>query len=84
MALREPAQVLAIEPRLAGGRAHVALVTREQIPDVLALEGLEQLRALENGLHVLVVPTACKSEAVSVDTAEDLEKVRRMLMARKT
>ncbi len=40
-------------------------------------EGLEQLRALEHGVKVLVVET--KYEAIGVDTPEDLEKVERIL-----
>lgn len=48
------------------------------------IEGLEQLRALENGIRILVVETRCKTEAVSVDTPEDLEKVRSLLAARET
>jgi 3-deoxy-manno-octulosonate cytidylyltransferase (CMP-KDO synthetase) len=43
------------------------------------IENLEQLRALENGIRIFVVPTACKTEAVSVDTPEDLERVRAMM-----
>lgn len=40
-------------------------------------EGLEQLRALEHGVKVLVVET--DYEAIGVDTPEDLERVERML-----
>ncbi len=40
-------------------------------------EKLEQLRALENGCQIKVVEVAY--EAISVDTAEDLEQVRRMM-----
>ena len=43
-------------------------------------ERLEQLRALENGYRILVVPT--QHEAVGVDTEEDLEMVRRLLAGR--
>lgn len=39
-------------------------------------EALEQLRALEHGMRILVVPTA--HDAISVDTPEDLERVRRL------
>lgn len=40
------------------------------------IESLEQLRALEHGYRIRVVETTCAS--VSVDTAEDLERVRRL------
>jgi 3-deoxy-manno-octulosonate cytidylyltransferase (CMP-KDO synthetase) len=43
------------------------------------IEGLEQLRALQNGLAIQVAETSCEGEMVSVDTAEDLERVRRIL-----
>jgi len=43
------------------------------------IEGLEQLRALENGIRILVIETARATEAVSVDTPEDLARVRRLM-----
>ena len=49
-------------------------------PSVLErIEGLEQLRALENGIAIQVVETAFTGELVSVDTPEDLERVRAIL-----
>jgi 3-deoxy-manno-octulosonate cytidylyltransferase (CMP-KDO synthetase) len=42
-------------------------------------EALEQLRALEHGMRILVVPTT--HDAISVDTPEDLERVRRLIGA---
>lgn len=41
------------------------------------LEGLEQLRLLENGIPIRVAVTACRSHGV--DTPEDLEAVRALL-----
>ncbi len=43
-------------------------------------EQLEQLRALEHGIRILVVDTPCAS--IGVDTPEDLERVRRLVAAR--
>jgi len=43
------------------------------------IEGLEQLRALENSLAIQVVETRCEGELVSVDTAQDLERVRQIM-----
>lgn len=42
------------------------------------IEGLEQLRALENGIAIHVVETSCTDEVVSVDTQQDLERVRQI------
>jgi 3-deoxy-manno-octulosonate cytidylyltransferase (CMP-KDO synthetase) len=46
------------------------------------IEGLEQLRALENGIAIQVTETKCEGQLVSVDTLEDLERVRRILSNR--
>ena len=43
------------------------------------VEGLEQLRALENGMTIQAAETSCTGELVSVDTQEDLERVRKIL-----
>ena len=45
-------------------------------------ESLEQLRALENGIaiRVLIVERASIGVALAVDTAEDLERVEKILM----
>jgi 3-deoxy-manno-octulosonate cytidylyltransferase (CMP-KDO synthetase) len=45
-------------------------------------EGLEQLRALHHGLRIRVVPVA-GGAAVAVDTPEDLERVRALLLPEK-
>jgi 3-deoxy-manno-octulosonate cytidylyltransferase (CMP-KDO synthetase) len=43
------------------------------------IEGLEQLRALENGIPIQVAETSCTGELISVDTLADLERVRGLL-----
>lgn len=43
------------------------------------LEALEQLRAIEHGVRIAVVET--RHNTISVDTPDDLEKVRRVLTA---
>ncbi len=43
------------------------------------IESLEQLRAIENGVRILVVETRGEGELLSVDTQADLDKVRRIL-----
>lgn len=40
------------------------------------VESLEQLRALENGIRIMVVETRSQQPLVSVDTQEDLDRVR--------
>jgi 3-deoxy-manno-octulosonate cytidylyltransferase (CMP-KDO synthetase) len=45
------------------------------------IESLEQLRALENGIRILVVETASRQEMLSVDTHADLERARELLSA---
>jgi len=42
-------------------------------------ESLEQLRILENGIRLKVVVTKHEEKSLSVDTAEDLEEVRRIV-----
>ena len=51
--------------------------SRLQPTDLEAAEGLEQLRALEHGYGIEVVPTE-DHVGVSVDTPEDLERARRI------
>jgi 3-deoxy-manno-octulosonate cytidylyltransferase (CMP-KDO synthetase) len=43
------------------------------------IESLEQLRALENGIAILVVETKSRTHSISVDTQADLERVREAL-----
>ena len=45
------------------------------------LEKLEQLRALQAGMHIAVA-VAVESPPAGVDTPEDLERVRRLLGSR--
>jgi CMP-2-keto-3-deoxyoctulosonic acid synthetase len=45
-------------------------------------EGLEQLRALHHGIRILVAPLLTSTGGVSVDTAQDLERVRALIGAR--
>jgi 3-deoxy-manno-octulosonate cytidylyltransferase (CMP-KDO synthetase) len=45
-------------------------------------EALEQLRALEHGIDITVVPTT--HDGIGVDTPEDLARVRQRLLARAT
>jgi 3-deoxy-manno-octulosonate cytidylyltransferase (CMP-KDO synthetase) len=45
------------------------------------IESLEQLRALENGIRILVIETRSRGEMLSVDTQADLERVRGLLNA---
>jgi 3-deoxy-manno-octulosonate cytidylyltransferase (CMP-KDO synthetase) len=44
------------------------------------LEGLEQLRAIENGFRIRVVPV--EHRCISVDTQQDYERVKRMIEER--
>ena len=74
---------------LAGARAHIGLyVYRRDVLLRLAalaptplerLEGLEQLRALEHGLRITV--TTVQHQSAGVDTPEDLERVRQLMLA---
>jgi 3-deoxy-manno-octulosonate cytidylyltransferase (CMP-KDO synthetase) len=43
------------------------------------IEDLEQLRALENGIAILVIETQSRAPGISVDTQSDLERVREAL-----
>lgn len=46
-------------------------------------ESLEQLKVLENGYKIIVVKTKYEYTAISVDTMDDLNEVRRIVNARK-
>lgn len=73
---------------LAGAKAHVGLYVyrRDTLLKLAALpaaplereESLEQLRALSNGIRIRVVDT--RHVAAGVDTPEDLERVRSMML----
>ncbi len=58
-----------------------ALMRLAQLPpsELEEIESLEQLRALENGIRILVVETASHQEMLSVDTHADLERVRELM-----
>jgi len=77
---REPGEPLASVLRHVGLYVYRRefLLTLASLPrtPLERLESLEQLRALEHGYRIKVVETAYTS--ASVDTAEDLERVRRM------
>jgi 3-deoxy-manno-octulosonate cytidylyltransferase (CMP-KDO synthetase) len=74
---------------LAGSAAHIGLyVYRRDVLIKLAalppapletIESLEQLRALQHGIGIRVVPT--QHATAGVDTPDDLERVRQLLMA---
>jgi 3-deoxy-manno-octulosonate cytidylyltransferase (CMP-KDO synthetase) len=61
-----------------------ALLRLSQLPQspLEKVEGLEQLRALENGIIIQAAETSCTGELVSVDTQADLERVRQILANR--
>jgi len=63
------------------GYTRECLARISQIPPspLERIEGLEQLRALENGIAIQVVESAFTGDLVSVDTPEDLERVRAIL-----
>jgi len=77
---REPGEVLASVMRHIGLYVYRRefLLTLASLPrtPLERLESLEQLRALEHGYRIKVVETPYTS--VSVDTPEDLERVRRL------
>jgi 3-deoxy-manno-octulosonate cytidylyltransferase (CMP-KDO synthetase) len=80
-----PAAALALARRHLGIYAYrlstllrLAALRRSPLEEA---EGLEQLRALHNGIRIRVVAVEA-DEAAAVDTAEDLERVR-SLMARR-
>ena len=43
-------------------------------------EGLEQLRALENGFRIKVMP--CRAQSFGVDRPEDIKRVEKRLASR--
>lgn len=63
--------------------ARSALMLLAELPpsELEEIESLEQLRALENGIRILVVETASRHEMLSVDTQADLERARELMRA---
>ncbi len=59
------------------GRETLLRYVRLPQSDLEVAEGLEQLRALQNGIKILVLET--EYEAIGVDVPEDVEKVKRIL-----
>ncbi len=59
-------------------RSFLLAFSRMEPTELELVEGLEQLRALEHGHRIAVVPTG-DHIGVSVDTLEDLERARAML-----
>ncbi len=59
-------------------REFLLAFSRMEPTELEAVEGLEQLRALEHGHRIGVVPTK-DHVGLSVDTSEDLERARRLL-----
>jgi 3-deoxy-manno-octulosonate cytidylyltransferase (CMP-KDO synthetase) len=57
-------------------RAVLLEMTRWEPTPLERSESLEQLRALEHGVYIAVVPAA--SASIGVDTAEDLDRVREL------
>jgi 3-deoxy-manno-octulosonate cytidylyltransferase (CMP-KDO synthetase) len=57
------------------------LIRLSQLPPtpLEKIESLEQLRALENGIAIQTVETSFQGELVSVDTQQDLERVRQIM-----
>lgn len=60
-----------------------ALMRLAELPlsELEEIESLEQLRALENGIRILVIETASRREMLSVDTQADLERARELMGA---
>jgi 3-deoxy-manno-octulosonate cytidylyltransferase (CMP-KDO synthetase) len=57
---------------------HLAWLPPSELEEI---ESLEQLRALENGIRILVIETASRQEMLSVDTQADLERARELMGA---
>ena len=60
-----------------------ALMRLAELPpsELEEIESLEQLRALENGIRILVIETASQQEMLSVDTQADLDRARELMGA---
>jgi 3-deoxy-manno-octulosonate cytidylyltransferase (CMP-KDO synthetase) len=60
----------------AYSRARLMQLAALPVSPLEEIESLEQLRALENGIPILVVETRSRMQSISVDTLADLERVR--------
>lgn len=61
-------------------KAFLLQFTKLPVSQIEKVEGLEQLRALDNGYKIKVVET--KFDTIAVDTPEDLERVKKIVGSR--
>lgn len=84
-ALKQEKDLLAVYRKHTGlyvyRREFLLKYTKQKQTALEKLEMLEQLRALENGAKIKVVEVS--ESSIGVDTAEDFERIKRILEARK-